>query len=108
MEEEYTELIQLLEDISSYRRDVQDVLLKEKEEKRQKELDYKRIAEEMRSAMETISRRYINVQLLKLIASAERKRRREKEREKENDMEDDQFMEEDEFDDQDEAQDRGC
>ena len=88
---------------------MQDVLLKEKEEKRQKELDDKRIAEEMRrSAMETISRRYINVQLLKLIASAERKRRREKEREKENDMEDDQFMEEDEFDDQDEAQDRGC
>ena len=57
-EEEYTELLQLLEDISAYQRDVQDAISKEKESKRQKEIYDKKIGEDMRkSAMETLHRK---------------------------------------------------
>ena len=57
-EEEYSELSQLLEDISTYQRDMQEALLKEKEAKKQKQIDEKEKAEEMRrSAMETLSRK---------------------------------------------------
>ena len=103
-EEEYSELIQLLEDISTYQRDVQSAMLREREGKRQKQLDDKKIAEEMRrSAMETISRKCMNFQysIFTKLLNAERKRRREREREKENDsmvIEDDECDEEDEFD----------
>lgn len=56
MEEEYSELTQLLEDISTYQKDVREAQLKEKEEKRQKLIDERQKTEEMRrSAMETIS-----------------------------------------------------
>ena len=59
-EEEYTELVQLLEDISSYRRDVEEALEKEKEKRKQKEINDKRTGVEMRkSAMETLSRKYL-------------------------------------------------
>ena len=51
-EEEYTELSQLLQDIETYQRDVQNV-------KRKKEVDEKKIAEEMRaSAMESLARKW--------------------------------------------------
>ena len=57
-EEAYTELVQLLEDISCYRRDVQEALQKE-EKKKQKEIKDRLAAEEIRqSAMETFSREY--------------------------------------------------
>ena len=50
--------MQLLEDISTYQRDMQEAQQKQKEEKRRKELEDKRIGEEMRkSAMETMSRK---------------------------------------------------
>lgn len=56
MEEGYTELTQHLEDISMYQRDVQHTLLKNKESKKQKELNSKKHGEDMRqSAMETFS-----------------------------------------------------
>ena len=51
-EEEYTELSQLLQDIETYQRDVQNV-------KRKKEVDEKKIAEEMRaSAMESLAHKW--------------------------------------------------
>ena len=58
-EEEYTELTQLLEDISVYQRDMQASMLKEKENKKQKEQTSKKLGEDMRlSAMKTFSRKY--------------------------------------------------
>ena len=58
-EEEYTELVQLLEDISTYQRDMQSAILQHKEEKKQKEMSDKSIGEEMRkAAMETLSRKF--------------------------------------------------
>ena len=55
-EEEYTKLIQLLQDISAYQRDMQASILKEKENKKQIS---KKVGEDMRlSAMETFSRKY--------------------------------------------------
>ena len=51
--------MQLLEDISTYRRDMQSVILQHKEEKKQKEMSNKSIGEEMRkAAMETLSRKF--------------------------------------------------
>ena len=49
-EEEYDELSQLLEDISSYMRDFEELKAKEKDEKKKKEADDKRKAEDMRRA----------------------------------------------------------
>ena len=55
-EEEYSELVQLLEDISTYQRDMQEAILKQKEEKKQKETNDRNIGVEMRkAAMETFS-----------------------------------------------------
>ena len=49
-EEEYTELAQLLEDISTYMNDVVEMKAKNKQEKRKKERDDKIKAEYMRKA----------------------------------------------------------
>lgn len=58
-EEEYTELTRLLEDISVYQRDMQAAMLKEKENKKEKEQASKKLGEDMRlSAMETMSREH--------------------------------------------------
>ena len=58
-EEDYSELTQLLEDIYTFKQDLQATLNEEKEAKK-KELDDKRRAEEMRnSAMETMARKRV-------------------------------------------------
>lgn len=49
-EEEYTELTQLLEDIMTYRRDMEDLKRKEKEEKNRKEELKNKKGQEMRAA----------------------------------------------------------
>ena len=49
-EEEYTELHRLLEDILTYRRDAADIREKEKERRRSKEEQDKKVGEEMRKA----------------------------------------------------------
>ena len=49
-EEDYTELMELLDDISSYMHDVFELKAKDKEEKKKKELDDKKKAMEMRKA----------------------------------------------------------
>lgn len=49
-EEEYTQLNQLLEDIYTYRRDLQEVKTKEKENKKQKEKEDQQKGLEMRAA----------------------------------------------------------
>ena len=54
--------MQLLQDISTYQRDMQSAILQHKEEKKQKEMSAKSIGEEMRkAAMETLSRKFIHV-----------------------------------------------
>ena len=59
-EEEYSEFTQLLEDISTYRRDMQGFKEKEKENKMQKEKSDKEKAEEMRAAaLSGIASKYI-------------------------------------------------
>ena len=61
----YSELTQLLEDIYTYRRDIQAALNKEKETKKRKEWDDKQMGEEMRkSAMETMARKLIMISLM--------------------------------------------
>lgn len=49
-EEEYNHFMQLLEDISTYQRDVQDQKRKKKENKKKKEKEDKQKAMEMRAA----------------------------------------------------------
>ena len=49
-EEEYTELMELLDDISTYMRDILELKMKDKEEKKRKEVDDKRQGEEMKKA----------------------------------------------------------
>ena len=57
--EEYTELMQLLEDVSTYQRDMQSAILQHKQEKKPKEMSDKSIGEEMtKAAMETLSRKF--------------------------------------------------
>ena len=64
-EEEYSELSQLLQDISDYQRDLQAAKLKERESRKLKELNEKAAGEEMRkSAMETMARKYYHVIIL--------------------------------------------
>lgn len=59
-EEEYSELVQLLEDISTYQRDMQTAIVQQKEKKKQKEMSDKSIGEEMRkAAMESLSRKFV-------------------------------------------------
>lgn len=61
-EEEYSELVQLLEDISTYQQDMQEAILKQKEEKKQKETNDRNIGVEMRkAAMETFSRKLFKI-----------------------------------------------
>ena len=90
-EEEYSELSQLLQDISDYQRDLQAAKLKERESRKLKELNEKAAGEEMRkSAMETMARKYYHVIILVFLFDAERKRRRETNRD--NFDETDDFM----------------
>ena len=55
-EEEYSELVQLLQDIHTYQRDAQIALVKEKEKEKETKRSEKVVAEEMRkSEMETLA-----------------------------------------------------
>ena len=57
--------MQLLEDISTYQRDMQSAILQHKEEKKQKEMSAKSIGEEMRkAAMETLSHMFTVTRLI--------------------------------------------
>ena len=61
-EEDYNELIQLLEDIHAYQRDVLTVLNKERADIKKKEREDKECEEEMRmAAMEMLSGKLMNL-----------------------------------------------
>ena len=82
-EEEYTELLQLLEDIATYQHDMQVAPLKEKEAKKLKETSDRKKGVEMRkAAMETYSRKLLLL-FMTIIAIIMIERNR-LEREKEN------------------------
>ena len=67
-EEEYTELAQLLEDISTYMNDVMEMKTKEKQEKKKKERDDKIKAEYMRkAAMEGMASRFSELHTLVIV-----------------------------------------